>query len=500
VQLLLGTLILTSNVLGVIAVFILAAFVVPGPNPPDVTKVAVENLILGIAYTGVFAIVAWRRGSRWVEKHTGWLHTGDPPNEGEQRRVLQIPLLLAGFQAGFWILAAGLFAAFNAIIGDRLTVQIAVTVSLGGLLTCANSYVMGELWARPLAARALANGPPARLQVPGVRARSILAWLLSCAVPVTGVMLVAAAALTRSDITTTRLAVTDLVLGGAVLTFGLQITAVAARANADPIKSLSKAVSRVSQGDLDARVPIYDGTEIGQLQAGFNQMAAGLEERERIREIFEHHVGEHVARSALDGDDPLGGELCDAGILFVDIIGSTTLASQLRPDEVVHLLNDFFAVVVEVSARHGGIVNKFEGDGALVLFGAPVRLDNPAGAALAAARDLGAELDGQATRFEAGIGVSAGQVVAGNVGAPDRYEYTVIGDPVNEAARLTDMAKGVEGRVLASWDAVRRGHPGEARHWSQGEQVSLRGRSRRTRLAHPTRRGDQGACTGSRPV
>jgi adenylate cyclase len=485
VKLLLGTLILSSNALGIVAVFILAAFVVPGPKPPDVARVAVENLALGFCYAAVFVIVALRWGSRWVQQHTAWLHTGEPPSEADQRRVLQIPLLLAGVQAGVWLIAAWVFAAFNAFIGDHLTVQIALTVSLGGLLTAANSYVMGELMARPLAARALANGPPTRLHIPGVRARSILAWFLSCAVPVAGLMVVAAAALTRSGITTTRLAITDLVLGGAVLTFGLRITAVAARTNADPIKSLTQAVRRIGEGDLHVRVPIYDGTEIGQLQAGFNEMAAGLAERERIRQVFEHHVGEHVARSALDGDDPLGGELCDAGILFVDIIGSTTLASKLRPDAVVHLLNDFFAVVVEISARHGGQVNKFQGDGALVLFGAPTRLDDPAGSALAAARDLARELSIRDTRFQAGIGVSSGPVVAGNVGAPDRYEYTVIGDPVNEAARLTDLAKGFPGRILASWEAVCRANPDEARHWSPGEEVALRGRSDSTRVAHP---------------
>ena len=485
VEMLLGGLIVSSNLVGVVAVFVLAAFVVPGPTPSNVVRVAVLNIILGSGYTTLFVIAGLKWGKRAVSEHTEWLQGNRPPNESEQRAVLQLPLILAGVQGFFWLAGAWLFAAFNAFIGDHLTVQIALTISMGGLLTCANSYVVGELLSRPLAARALAHGPPARLQVPGVRARAILAWLLSSAVPVIGLMLVAAVALVRTGITTTRLAVTVLVLGAVVILFGSRITALSARANADPIRGLRRAIQKISEGDFEVSVPIYDGTEIGQLQAGFNQMAAGLRERERIRQVFEHHVGALVARSAIEGNDLLGGEACEAGVLFVDIIGSSALAQRLPPDEVVGLLNRFFAVVVDVVVEHGGLVNKFEGDGALAVFGAPAPLDDPAGAALAAGRRLAHRLRDQSEAFEAGIGISAGPVVAGNVGAPDRYEYTVIGDPVNEAARLTEAAKGTSGRIIASWSAVTQAHPSEAECWEMGREVRLRGRPGRTRVASP---------------
>ena len=150
--------------------------------------------------------------------------------------------------------------------------------------------------------------------------------------------------------------------------------------------------------------------------------------------------------------------------MFVDVIGSTTLAATRPPTEVVEVLNRFFAVVVDVVHRHGGFVNKFEGDAALAVFGAPVPLDDPAGAALAAARELAVRLDAEVEEIAAGIGASFGAAVAGNIGAEQRYEYTVIGDPVNEAARLTELAKDVPGRVVASETALgrrgaRRGGP-----------------------------------------
>ena len=172
-------------------------------------------------------------------------------------------------------------------------------------------------------------------------------------------------------------------------------------------------------------------------------------------------------------------------MLFVDLVGSTSMAAERPPQEVVATLNGFFGVVVEVVEDHGGWINKFEGDAALAVFGAPLPLDDAAGCALAAGRTLaeriGAELDG----LQAGIGVSAGRAVAGNVGAESRFEYTVIGDPVNEAARLCELAKEADGHVLASATALEHAGEEEARRWREDEAVTLRGRSAETRLAVP---------------
>jgi adenylate cyclase len=244
------------------------------------------------------------------------------------------------------------------------------------------------------------------------------------------------------------------------------------------------ALARVEQGEVDVDVPVYDASEVGLLQAGFNRMVAGLRERERLRDLFGRHVGEDVARRALESDIELGGELRTAAVLFVDIVGSTQLATETAPERVVDLLNRFFGIVVEVVESHGGWVNKFEGDAALCVFGVPVPDDDSAGRALAAARELAERLrTGDVPA--AGIGVSAGEVVAGNIGASHRLEYTVIGDPVNEAARLTDLAKGEPGRVLASEAAVVAAGESEAAHWELGDEVELRGRGKPTRLARP---------------
>ena len=216
-------------------------------------------------------------------------------------------------------------------------------------------------------------------------------------------------------------------------------------------------------------------------------MSSGLSEREELRDLFGRHVGEDVARAATERGIELGGEEREVAVLFVDLVGSTQLAVEHSPSEVVGSLNAFFAVVVEVVESNGGWINKFVGDAALAVFGAPIPREDAAGSALAAARELVGRLRDELSDLDAGIGVSAGRVVAGNVGAESRFEYTVIGDPVNEAARLCELAKDDDARVIASSAALERAGVQEREHWQLGEPVQLRGRSEQTRPATPVR-------------
>jgi adenylate cyclase len=215
-------------------------------------------------------------------------------------------------------------------------------------------------------------------------------------------------------------------------------------------------------------------------------MVAGLRERDRIRDLFGRQVGEEVASVTTAASEVrLGGEVRSVAVLFVDLVGSTSLASRQAPEDVVALLNRFFAVVVEVVEQNHGWINKFEGDAALAVFGAPNPVIDSAGSALRAGRQLAERLTRDLPEVRAGVGVAAGDAVAGYVGDPRRYEYTVIGDPVNEAARLTDLAKTTPGGVLAAGDAIALAGVAEAARWRLGDAVTLRGRTTPTRLANP---------------
>ena len=114
-----------------------------------------------------------------------------------------------------------------------------------------------------------------------------------------------------------------------------------------PVRSVRHALAAVERGDLDTEVVVFDGTELGELQSGFNRMVAGLADREKLRDLFGRHVGQDVAAAAMARRPELGGEERDVAVFFVDLVGSTTLAAERDPQEVVALLNRFFGVVVD---------------------------------------------------------------------------------------------------------------------------------------------------------
>lgn len=481
--LLTGSIVL-SNLIGAVAVAVIITVVVPRSTPLSDAEI-VANAIAVPVYVLVAIVVGVLLGSRSVLAGLGWVAEDRDPDPSEQRAALRAPLRLLAVQGTLWGIAVVVFTVLNGILDPESIFRVCFSVFAAGVITCANTYLSSEYILRPVAARALAAHPPERLLVPGMTARALTAWTVGSAVPIVGLMSIAIFALAKGDTSADQLSVAILALGGTTLAVGLLLSLQAVRAAVDPIRDLRGALGRVERGELDTQVQVYDGSEVGLLQAGFNRMVRGLAERERIRDLFGRHVGEDVAIAALDGEFELGGEVREVAALFVDIIGPTALAAERPPAEVVALLNRFFEVVVEAVTAHGGFVNKFEGDGALAVFGAPTDLDDPAGAALGCARELAARLEAEVPECPAGIGASAGPAVAGNIGAEQRFEYTVIGDPVNEAARLTELAKTLPGRVAASADTVARARSEEARRWCPGETVDLRGRAHPTTVATP---------------
>ena len=470
-----------ANLVGSVVVIALAGFVLPGPGPDRDFEVAVAIAIP--TYVGAaFVIVTWL-SIRTSTARMRWVGEDRAPTRAEQVATLRLPLRLTLYQAAAWGLGTVVFVVLAIVFDGDWISRTAFTVPSGGLVTCAYSYLLTEFAMRPVAARALESGPPERLRGAGLLVRMQLFWAAGSAIPAGGLIVIGIGTLMVRDASVTRLCVIMIVFGGITLLFGWLLTFFAANAVVDPVRSVRSAMHEVARGRLDVTIPVYDGTEIGSLQDGFNQMAAGLRERDRIRDLFGRYVGHDVARDAIDRAATLGGQERFAAVLFVDIVGSTGIAAQRPPGEVVHLLNRFFNIVVDEVDRFDGFVNKFEGDAILAVFGAPMALDNPAASALAASRSMRDRLASNMPDIRAAIGVAAGEVVAGTVGDERRLEYTVIGDPVNEAARLTEVAKSVPGLLAASMSAVEHAGPPEAEHWCLHEKVVLRGRTAATAVA-----------------
>jgi adenylate cyclase len=472
--------VISANVIGVLIVLTLLVAVLPVPEEAQ----ADDPVALGIS--GAYALLAiaygTARGLRLARPVVHMFEREGDPTEAERKAVVGLPAHATRLQLMLWFIGAFVFGGAAAIqISVIFGFEVACTVALAGLAVSGVTYLQFQRLLRGAVHVALSASPPRRREVPGVGLRVILAWGLSTAVPVAGALILSIFALATDDVDAGELARSTLVLSGIALLVGALAMASFARSVSDPLRRLRDAFAAVESGDLDAEVPIFDATEVGYAAAGFNRMLEGLRERERLHDLFGRQVGADVARRALEEGVTLGGEEREAAVLFVDIIGSTRFAADRAPNEVVEALNDFFATVVEVTQAHGGLVNKFAGDAALCVFGAPLAREDPAGSALAAAREMCERLRGG--EFDAGIGVAAGTVVAGNIGTSDRYEYTVIGDAVNEAARLTELAKERHGRILASADAVDAAREDEAARWRLDGEVELRGRTRPTRLA-----------------
>ena len=450
-----------------------------------------DEHVAAVAVFLVYLGLAMAVGRGWDDRQLrplwDWLSEDRPADARERDLALREPLTCVATQATLWAGAALLFGAWMLTESHDGAVAVVLTIVLGGVMTVALTYLLLERLLRPVVARALASTTPEKPVGLGVPARLITAWALASGVPMLGVALLAIGALGGDFADPQSFAVVALVLVGVGLVAGAIAAVLSARSIAEPIAAVRTALGSVRAGDLDVRLAVDDASEVGLLQAGFNEMAAGLRERERLRDLFGRHVGEDVARMAFERGVGLGGEVREVAVLFVDLVGSTALASRRPPEQVVSLLNRFFAVVVDVVAAHGGWVNKFEGDAALCVFGAPTEQSDAAGRALAAGRAVAKRLRDEVPELRAGIGISAGPAVAGNIGAERRLEYTVVGDPVNEAARLCELAKEHPGRVLGSNAVLLRASPDEAARWSLGEQVALRGRSAPTRLATPAR-------------
>lgn len=249
------------------------------------------------------------------------------------------------------------------------------------------------------------------------------------------------------------------VLAAVLATFAasLVLTMLLARSLRQPLVQLLEATDRVRGGDLGTQVAVTSSDEVGELAVSFNQMVAGLRQRERLRSTLSTYLDPAIAARLVDeGDGPAGGKEAEASILVLDVRGFSAFAASRSPREVVAALNRLYELAVPIIARHGGHVDKFVGDGLLAIFGAPVREADHADRALASAVEIVETLERRREGpLEIGIGISSGTVLVGSVGGGGRLDFTAIGDAVNVASRV-EAATRVTGDPILVSEATKR--------------------------------------------
>ncbi|CAM3886035.1 MULTISPECIES: adenylate/guanylate cyclase domain-containing protein [Tsukamurella] len=482
VQLVITVGVIVANLIGVGLAITLS--VVGIPQPPIPWDAWWMNFLVVPLYIGIAFVLGATIGTVKIVQSLRWSIRREEPTAAQAKAALTAPWRLTALQAALWAVGTVVMTVGYGSIDPELIPKIALVTGLSGVVVCAISYQITEFALRPAAAQALEAGfrAPRRGRL---RMRAATAWAIGSGVPILGIVLVAAFGTFRDDTSKLDIFIAVAALGGVALLTGPLLTLLNTDTLVAPLRVLGNAIRQVRDGHTDVSVRIFDGSDMGELQAGFNAMTAGLAERERLRDLFGRHVGRDVADAALGLGVQLGGSEQVVAVIFVDVVGSTTLARQKPATEVVELLNRFFEVIVTEVEANDGLVNKFEGDAVLAVFGAPLPHPDPAGGALRAARGIAARLPSAVPDLTAGIGVSFGTVVAGNVGAIERYEYTVIGDPVNESARLSEVAKRDTTLPVAAEAAITAARESESQHWAFTDAVTLRGREVPTRLYAP---------------
>ncbi|KAA0016327.1 adenylate/guanylate cyclase domain-containing protein [Antrihabitans cavernicola] len=474
-----------ANGFGAVLVFAFIRHGLPIPETTSIVQDRSRNVVIFATLLAIGGAISLTAAAMMLRPVVRWQLRGGPPSRREQLATLHAPLRQALIHLVLWLIGGAVFSALTISAAPSIAFAVILTVCMASTLVFGFTYMLGERILRPVAASAMSQGRFEEGLTPGIWTRMAMTWGLGTLAPTIGIVLLCVTQIsTKMDFSANALAIAILLLAVVVIMQALALTMLTSTSISDPIRQLTRAIEQVQNGSQDVQVEVFDGSEIGRLQVGFNRMMEDAAERTVLKELFGQHVGEDVARRALEYGTDLGGETRFVAVLFVDMVGSTAAAAERPPSEVVTLLNEFFRVVVEVVDKHNGFVNKFVGDAALAIFGAPLDRPDAPTAALAAARDLRCALDSVAG-LDIGIGVSAGLAVAGNIGGANRFEYTVIGDPVNEASRLTELAKDRPSRVLASSSALYFAEDDEQRLWELGDEVQLRGRRRKTHLAWP---------------
>ncbi|MEM4396966.1 MAG: adenylate/guanylate cyclase domain-containing protein [Candidatus Woesearchaeota archaeon] len=232
----------------------------------------------------------------------------------------------------------------------------------------------------------------------------------------------------------------------------------------NPIKRLVTNMEKTANHDFSAFTYVESTDEIGQMVVSFNKMLIGLNEKEKIKDLFGQYLTKEISDKILANQINVDGEFFDATILFSDIRDFTKLTQNIPPQEVISFLNEYFNEMIEVAVKYDGIIDKFIGDGMLVVFGVPFQINDHATKALMASIEMNNTLfklnqkrieEGKFP-IKIGIGLHSGTVLAGNIGNKRKLQYTVIGDTVNVASRIETINKQFSTSILLSEDTYKR--------------------------------------------
>ena len=463
--------IIPANVMGAVTVYFYYNWVDPlgGGPPPDPTHTFLVFLAVTIPLVGL----NWYLGARWVRPLRRWrrrIRAGTDPAEVPQeirRRALNAALANALLSLSAWSIAGATYLVYllwaqAVTLIEALRIFVGI-VLVGGPTTSALAFLVSEYHWRREIPLFYPDGELERegvLRVP-IIVRLAATFFLTSVMPILVMLTTVLSLRMRLGVELPQsvrgmwesLLRSELYVVLATLSASTGMALLVARFINRPIQALRIAMARVADGDFAARVPVRSTDELGELNQRFNGMVEDLQRAARARELFGRYVSPAVAKEALQRGVKLGGELVHATALFVDLRGFTALTERLPVGQIVAVLNEYYTIVQRVTEREGGIITQFLGDGMVIVFGSPLRpiadhADRAVAAGVALVRVFRSEKTAVGVRLEAGVGICTGDMIAGNINAGERVIYTIVGDAVNQAARLQVKTRDLGKPVL----------------------------------------------------
>ncbi|MEZ4382286.1 MAG: adenylate/guanylate cyclase domain-containing protein [Nannocystaceae bacterium] len=465
--------------------------------PPGILSFFLAALVVAV---GLSVGVCYMTHRRLTRRLRAWLaEPGDDVDHGAWRQALNYPVFMSLTVGVAAIGVSTIVAAVAGIYAESWMIALHIVVGgfLAALLDAIFAWLFTDYRMRGLLQGMAARNPLLPVSGPGIVSLSLGTKM---AIVIVGVSVVgsavagtlafrgAEAAVATGDISGLALKILAVTVAG--LAVSLSGCLLVARHITGPLEDLTDMLAKLIPERYGNRALPSNSDEAGQLMAAVNQMLDGLEEREFIKDAFSRYVTRQVSDVVLQGGLNLGGELLEITVLMTDIRDFTPMTENLPPARLVKLLNRYFTTMVEECVEQGGMIDKFIGDAIMVVFGAPARLD-PEESALRAARaavgmrrrlvTLNRQLAAEGLpTLRTGIGIHSGEAIAGNIGAPQRIDYTVIGDSVNVCARIESTCKSLGQEILIS--EVTRELLGDKAVVSEPYDIQLKGKSQSTRI------------------
>jgi adenylate cyclase len=461
---------LMSNVIGVSVVMFLS-HIAHSTFPQEIQQLAyfIDLIFVPCAFAVPFLLtILYERPIRHYLELT--YHNVPIPQDSTVKvhgRLLNEPFFLIVVDLGVWLLAAALYPFLFWVSGaSRAVIFRAFSMSFfTGLITVTVAFFVFELvLQKRMAPFFFPNGglymTPKTIRI-RIRTR-LVAFLFACnLVPFLAILSLLQETMYSNVSPTTILHELRLGLFSNSLIFicvGIWLTILVSGNLTRPLQEIIRVLRGVRNGDFDKKVRVTSNDEIGYTGDVINQMNEGLKERDFVKETFGKYVAQEVRDEVLSGRIPLDGEMKEVTILFADLRDFTPMTESHEPKLVVKVMNSYFKEMAEAIQQEGGLVLQFHGDEIYAVFGAPIsRTDHPERAFRAgiAMRQRLVELNESFSRqgwpiLRHGIGIHSGEVIAANIGSPDRLSYLLVGDTVNLASRLQGLTKELGAEIIIS--------------------------------------------------